>query len=393
MKVTNVLITFIYAFYIQLTYISSENIYNPTTNQLSLDIHEASINLYYTIPFLSLIEVEPVKINQYNMPAITMSLGTPPQTFEFLLTTFSSKLYITKEDGFNCNDSSTCIDQETTITLAFVSENSKGKLLKDTLHLGTIQLKNFNFIQITDDTVEYIYKGMIGFDYLSKGSDRDIKNTLDYSLLSQLYSRGIINEQIFSIGKIDNETKIIFGGTPGKPKDITNKTYKTCDLIQRQKDGTVNSLWKCKLNAVYFDDGKFVQMDDNEEIAFGITNAFSSVSKSFFTFLIDTYFQSAIDRGICNINNDGASQMVWCVPEFGDTQIEDVHFVIGKWSLRIPKEKLWIKRGMFNEKIFSLMYYPQKKYTWSINYHLIENEYALVFDRTNDKFGLLKYKE
>ena len=393
MKVTNVLITFIYAFYLQLTYISSENIYNPTTNQLSLDIHEASINLYYTIPFLSLIEVEPVKINQYNMPAITMSLGTPPQTFEFLLTTFSSKLYITKEDGFNCNDSSTCIDQETTITLAFVSENSKGKLLKDTLHLGTIQLKNFNFIQITDDTVEYIYKGMIGFDYLSKGSDRDIKNTLDYSLLSQLYSRGIINEQIFSIGKIDNETKIIFGGTPGKPKDITNKTYKTCDLIQRQKDGTVNSLWKCKLNAVYFDDGKFVQMDDNEEIAFGITNAFSSVSKSFFTFLIDTYFQSAIDRGICNINNDGASQMVWCVPEFGDTQIEDVHFVIGKWSLRIPKEKLWIKRGMFNEKIFSLMYYPQKKYTWSINYHLIENEYALVFDRTNDKFGLLKYKE
>ena len=393
MKVTNVLITFIYAFYIQLTYISSENIYNPTTKQLSLDIHEASINLYYTIPFLSLIEVEPVKINQYNMPAITMSLGTPPQTFEFLLTTFSYKLYITKEDGFNCNDSSTCIDQETTITLAFVSENSKGKLLKDTLHLGTIQLKNFNFIQITDDTVEYIYKGMIGFDYLSKGSDRDIKNTLDYSLLSQLYSRGIINEQIFSIGKIDNETKIIFGGTPGKPKDITNKTYKTCDLIQRQKDGTVNSLWKCKLNAVYFDDGKFVQMDDNEEIAFGITNAFSSVSKSFFTFLIDTYFQSAIDRGICNINNDGASQMVWCVPEFGDTQIEDVHFVIGKWSLRIPKEKLWIKRGMFNEKIFSLMYYPQKKYTWSINYHLIENEYALVFDRTNDKFGLLKYKE
>jgi hypothetical protein len=392
MKVLHVYIPFIYTFYILLTYITSENIYNPTTKQLSLSIHEASLNIYKTIPFLTLIEVEPVKINQYNMPAITMSLGTPPQTFEFLLTTFSSKLYISEhDDGFNCNASSTCIDQQTIINLAFISSTSKGKLLKDTLHLGTTQLPNFNFIQIIDDTVEYIYKGMIGFDYLSKGSDRDIKNTLDYSLLSQLYIKGIINEQIFSIGKVDNETKIIFGGTPGKPKDINNKTYKTCDLIQRQEDGNVNSLWKCKLNAVYFDDGKFIQMDDTEEIAFGITNAFSSVSKSFFDFLIETYFQNAIDRGICNINNDGASQTVWCMPEFGDKQIEDIHFVIGKWSLRIPKEKLWIKRGKFNERIFCLMYYPQKKYTWSINYHLIENEYALVFDRANDKFGLLKY--
>ena len=181
MKVLNVYIPFIYTFYIQLTYITSENIYNPTTKQLSLSIHEASINIYKTIPFLTLIEVEPVKINQYNMPAITMSLGTPPQTFEFLLTTFSSKLYISEHnDGFNCNASSTCIDQQTIINLAFISSTSKGKLLKDTLHLGTTQLPNFNFIQIIDDTVEYIYKGMIGFDYLSKGSDRDIKNTLDY---------------------------------------------------------------------------------------------------------------------------------------------------------------------------------------------------------------------
>ena len=63
--------------------------------------------------------------------------------------------------------------------------------------------------------------------------------------------------------------------------------------------------------------------------------------------------------------------------------------LIGKINIKLSGEQLWISNSRLREKYLSLMYYEEKKFTWSINYNIIQNQYTMVFNRQDDVFGLL----
>ena len=355
-----------------------------TNSSLSLPIHYVT-NPQQNIPFLSFVQIFPLKINQYRMPAITMSIGTPPQSFEFLITTYSSKMYIPKHNGFDCEASSTCEDSGKEIPLRFIGEKTKGRLVKDIVTVEQVTVNKFNFVNIIDDDITYIYKGMIGFDYLCLNEDRDIQNPVRYSFLSEIYGRGYIEKQMFSVGKIEGAPKIILGGVP--ENDLSFRKFKKCKLIQRKSDGSYSNLWKCTLNSIYFDD--YTMYPVNEPIAFGISSNFMSVTLDFFNFLKDKYFKKPIEEGVCRVNIDENSRALFCLNDFDTSYIGTISLVIGKINIKLSGEQLWISNSRLREKYLSLMYYEEKKFTWSINYNIIQNQYTMVFNRQDDVFGLL----
>lgn len=350
-------------------------------NTISLPIHYAEGK---RLPFLSFVQIFPLKMNDYKMPAVTMSLGTPPQTFEFLLTTYSSKVYISKKDGFDCSQSLTCEDLNKKIPLRFISDQTYGALTTDNIKIGSVTIKGFKFVYIIDEEIEYIYKGMLGLDYLSKNVDRDITSLVSYSFFSQLYTRGYIEKQMFFIGKFEGVQRIVFGDYPSNK--LTYQKYRSCNLIKKDPKGEFNALWKCTLNSIYFEDNTIFSV--NEPIAFGISGNCMSVTLPFFTYIKTKFFMAALEYGDCRESIEDTSHSICCRESFNADYIGEISLVFGKWNIKIKGEQLWIRIPNSEEKCFRMVYYYEKKFTWSINYTILENNYIMVFDRENDKLGL-----
>ena len=355
--------------------------FHTREDTISLPIHYSEGK---RLPFLSFVQVFPLKMNEYKMPAVTMSLGTPPQTFEFLITTYSSKVYISKKDGFDCSQSLTCEDLKMKILLRFISENTYGVLTTDHIKIGSVTVRGFKFVYIIDEDLQYIYKGMLGLDYLNKNSDRDISSPVSYSFLSQLYTRGFIEKQMFFIGKFEGIPRIVFGDYPANK--LSYQKYHSCDLIKKDSRGEFNILWKCTLNAIYFEDNTIFSV--NEPIAFGISSNYMSVTLPFYTYIKMKFFLGAFEHGDCRESIEDTSHSIWCRESFNADYIGEISLIFGKWNIKLKGEQLWIRRPNSREKCFRLLYYYENKFTWSINYTILEDRYIMIFDRENDKLGV-----
>lgn len=321
------------------------------------------------------------------LPAITLSLGEPPQTFEFLITTFSSKTYvISKDNGYNCSLSSTCKDKGTEISLKFIGNDVKGQLMSDVLRFNKIKISNFHFVLISKGTYGYIYKGMIGLDYLARENDRDIKNPIPYSFLSTLYTTGRIYKQMFSFGKIGKSTKLLLGDYP--TQKLNFKNFRSCHLFNKNSEDKYENIWKCKLNKIYFDDYEVYSVEDY--IAFGLSGNVLSVNEEFFKYLVNKYFDEPIKKGNCSVNTEFLTKQIWCKANFNTKYIGTINLIIGKWTLKLDSSKLWVNLPKFGQKAFSVVFYVEKKYNWAIHYELIKDKFFMTFDREKDLFGLVR---
>lgn len=100
------------------------------------------------------------------------------------------------------------------------------------------------------------------------------------------------------------------------------------------------------------------------------------------------FFLGAFEHGDCRESIEDTSHSIWCRENFNADYIGEISLIFGKWNIKLKGEQLWIRRPNSREKCFRLLYYYENKFTWSINYTILENRYIMIFDRENDKLGL-----
>ena len=226
--------------------------------------------------------------NQNGVPSLVLALGTPPQQFNFYISTILSKLYIIQKNkevknAYDSKSSSTfqCSNYET-IRLPYFGSNIKGIEGKDTLTLfSNLKINSFPFMLITEGHPGYYYNGTIGLPYQEK-EDKD------YSLLYQLSINGLIDYQVFYIKRTGDKLNFIIGEYPL----LFKQHYKECQLMKRTKDGELNKKWMCNLHSIFFDNYKMFYID--EPISFSIGGNIFCVSKEFYEYIVMNFFEKAI---------------------------------------------------------------------------------------------------
>ena len=347
----------------------------------------------------------PISLDKFKNPKITLSVGTPPQTFKFLLTTYSSKIYLLKSldpldnKSFKSELSSTYIQENITIPLNFLGEGTEGDFAYETIHFNLLQLKRFHFVEIINHKdYDFRVRGILGLDYLAKASDRDNKSPFTFSFLTQLFEQGFLTDQMFIIGKFLTDYKddygnnvntfIRFGHLPDNFSKNEKNYRKVVSLIKFDDKNQYTALWKTNLHSIVFDNGEAALI--NEEIVFGISMGYLTVSLEFFSkYIEEMYFGSHINSKMCKVLQEEYNSYILCYNEFDESQIPELRIVFGKWSIKIKRKNLWIYDVLEDQKLFRIIYHKEKKYTWSFNYSLIEDEYSMVFDRAKGQVAFV----
>ena len=283
--------------------------------------------------------------NQNGVPSLVLALGTPPQQFNFYISTILSKLYIIQKNkevknAYDSKSSSTfqCSNYET-IRLPYFGSNIKGIEEKDTLTLfSNLKLNSFPFMLITEGYPGYYYNGTIGLPYQEK-EDKD------YSLLYQLSINGLIDYQVFYIKRTGDKLNFIIGEYPL----LFKQHYKECQLMKRTKDGELNKKWMCNLHSIFFDNYKMFYID--EPISFSIGGNIFCVSKEFYEYIVMNFFEKAIANNQCEERYERTDKSIYCENSFFLKQT--ISLILGKWTLKIKMDNFWIITDV-HDKLFSL---------------------------------------
>ena len=315
--------------------------------------------------------------NQNGVPSLVLALGTPPQQFNFYISTILSKLYIIQKNkevknAYDSKSSSTfqCSNYET-IRLPYFGFNIKGIEGKDTLTLfSNLKINSFPFMLITEGHPGYYYNGTIGLPYQEK-EDKD------YSLLYQLSINGLIDYQVFYIKRTGDKLNFIIGEYPL----LFKQHYKECQLMKRTKDGELNKKWMCNLHSIFFDNYKMFYID--EPISFSIGGNIFCVSKEFYEYIVMNFFEKAIANNQCEERYERTDKSIYCENSFFLKQT--ISLILGKWTLKIKMDNFWIITDV-HDKLFSLSECKRQNINWSIGYSLLGTN-LLVFDKQKDKLG------
>lgn len=323
------------------------------------------------------------------MPGIKMFLGTPPREFDFMLNTFSSKIYIIGgKEGYDESESSTSKATDLILDLNFISSDTKGQVIYDTVTVinNNIIMRDFPIVKILgeDGDIDYVYQGMLGFDFLEPNSVRDINAPMHFSFFSNLFVNGYIKDQVFYIGNFNGKKKIVFGDD--LKREQTKRNYRECDLIRVKDDGKYNPMWTCNLNAVYFEDGELIRVD--KPVAFGIHSSYICVDEKVWSFIKTKYFKEAFGKKSCKAFQEDTSEGINCDLNF-QLGTKTINFVFGKWTLKLHEKQLWDFDFSFSRKFFKVAYHQEKKYDWSINLPVIDDNHIMIFNRAYYKLGFI----
>lgn len=323
--------------------------------------------------FIKSVEFE-VFTNNYGVPSIVLALGTPPQQFNFYISTILFKLYIIQKskainNAYDSKSSSTfqCLNYET-IRLANFGSNIKGIKGKDTLTLfSNLKINSFPFMLITEGQPGYYYNGTIGFPYQEK----------EYSLLYQLSINGIIDYQVFYIKRTEDKLKLIIGEYPL----LFIRHYRECQLMKRTKFGELNKKWECNLHSIFFENNKMFYID--EPLSFSIGGKIFCVSKEFYEYIVIHFFEKAIANNQCEESSNNIDNKIYCEQSFFLKQT--ISLIFGKWTLKIKMDNFWVITDV-HDKLFSVSKCKKHNINWSIGYSLLGTN-ILVFDKQKDKLG------
>lgn len=323
-----------------------------------------------------------LQTNDFWVPSIELSLGTPPRKYRFFLSTLTPRIYIAEsEEGYNPSLSSTFEEEEGGImTLPKIGRDVIGKKVRDTLSFNNnYQITNFPFVLLKAGDVRYYYKGSLGLEYQSATDEDD-----EFSFINHLYRNNIINFFIFYIqyDKTDNSKKLVFGKAP--INSFITRKFKTCKLRKRDKVGNLNISWQCFLNSVYFDDNSLYTID--QPIAFSIGGNIMCVNSQIYDAITQKYFIKAMNSGICWENKQSEKSYIKCAEEFTLDGIAFIALVFGKWNIKLKINTLFL---VLNDstKQFQIMNCENSQNQWTIGYNILGIS-TLVFDKENNMLWL-----
>ena len=319
-------------------------------------------------------------INEYGVPSIQLSLGTPPRKYKFFISTIISRLYIAEsEDGYIPSLSSTFENDEGgLIELPDLGRDVKGKKVRDTLSFNNnYQMTKFPFVLLKKGDVNYYYKGSLGLEYQSVTDEDD-----DFSFINNLYRKNIINFFIFYIqhDKRDNTKKLIFGTAP--INSFITRKFKTCKLRKRDKIGNLNISWQCFLNSVYFDDNSLYTVE--QPISFSIGGNIMCVNKEIYDVVKKKYFSQAISSGTCWEKEESNRHFIKCQNEFSLNEDAYIALVFGKWNIKLNINSLFLSTS---NKQLQIMNCENTNHPWSLGYNILGIS-TLVFDKENGMLWL-----
>ena len=316
----------------------------------------------------------PLVVSTYGVPGIRLSLGNPPQSFEFYVSTILHKTYIISYDsykeGFHIKNSTTFnYVSDTPVAFPSISENAEGIISKDTLTLDTLKLDNFDFILMTKGNFGFHYIGSIGFEYKPENED-DYK----YSLVNRLYDTGAISHKVFYFVKKYNTITLTIGTFPNDY--FTDKRYKFCSL-------SPNANWQCIMNAVYFDD---VLYPVRAFVNLSMSGNIICVDDNIYNQIKNKYFIEAMQKSLCQEDKRDGKKTLICIYPFQIPEDPDISFMYGKWSLTFKLNKLFFISGDY-DKWLSIMKCNANDFVWSMGYYYIPNS-VIVFDKENKRLGI-----
>lgn len=151
---------------------------------------------------------------------------------------------LTNENLYSCSDSSTCVDEGTTVSVSYVSGSWSGEVVQDTFSgegLGEIDSMPFAAISSEDDFIQSGYDGIIGLAYESIASPsssppkpyfdkvvstESIDNTFSLLMCGALQALALEN-----VSTIDDSYlyagEFLMGGTTG----ADGETYYSGDIV------------------------------------------------------------------------------------------------------------------------------------------------------------------
>lgn len=139
---------------------------------------------------------------------------------------------MSNENLYSCSDSSTCVDQSTTVSVSYVSGSWSGDVVKDTFSgsgLGEIDSMPFAEITSEDNFIQSGYDGIIGLAYKSIASPSDspptpyfdtVKSSESLSNTFSLLMCGALQAlALENVSTLDNSYlyagELLLGGTEG----------------------------------------------------------------------------------------------------------------------------------------------------------------------------------
>lgn len=347
--------------------------FNNGTQTLDLSFTLNEVKEDQTIPFTETAFVILVKA----------CLGTPFQCGTFKFSTHPSEVWVMKKEeierssysvfsGFNPYLSHSFSSKEVCHILN-TNGGVRGQVSEDTVYLSfkkkngiafhykNIQIDNFPFLLVynSEKHRDSYYIGGIGFGYKYDISQYDELNSLGFSLLERLYTKGIIEQRIFSINYRDN--LIHLGNIPNI--SIEKKTIKTCDLLQTSPEGDPNPKFQCTINAIYVNTDNLIPI--NTRVTFSLGSKFIQVSNEIFEFIKENYLKTQIKTGICKISISNKFTFFECTDRLKIKELPILSVIIGKWNIKLKNENLFYKSqfliGKSNTKNKIVFGYPFMK--------------------------------
>ncbi len=193
----------------------------------------------------------------------TVSLGTPPQTFQLAFDTGSADTWVasTKCDGscdaknkFDASKSSTYVYNGTEFTIGYLAGTVHGVMARDTLRIAGVEIKDqlfgelVNGTDLADSFTNSQFDGVMGFAF----SNLSATNTP--TVFDNMVAEGLVDSPVFSF---------YLSSDPSKPGQLTlggtDPSRYVGDVVY--VDVTKPQTWSIKLDAFNVNGVNYVPLD------------------------------------------------------------------------------------------------------------------------------------
>lgn len=336
-------------------------------------------------------------------PYLKLSIGNPPVELDFKISTKHSVLYINNDREYDSNNSNSYKSRrETPIHPLINLDNDHYTIGKETIELfniisSSVIDNNFKFptfittnvlipsmaIVLVDE--EMIIGNTLGIGYLSP-NNQDVS---DYSFLYQLKANQFIDKEVITIQAMKDTFLLEVGELPSEAQTRKNK-YKQCRLIPTTPQGDNNHLYQCNFDSFFFIDNTLFPMKC--KVTWLITGKTILIPLDVFSFIINRYFLSAINNKECNLQGQSqVNQLLSCNSSYQNENLETLSLIIGKWSIKLSFNELFILTITNENKFFIFQgdANPSLREAIEIGVNVFKRQIA-IFNKEDGVFGFLE---
>jgi hypothetical protein len=359
---------------------------SATTHSLSNTFLTTSSLLFNEYPLINTSDDEMI---------INMCLGTPKQCFNVLIDSGSFFLWVRDMHSFDASISGNKFDYKNSTTfenlkiphtIIYGTGMAQGEIVRDFFSLGDNQLDKLNFILVEKDQSNQGIDGILGLGYYYDHIQEE--NSLQFSLIDQLYKNSLINNKIFTQKYTDDRRGKMYIGD--LPEEIKNdmEHYGTCPTIKYSTYGTLNPKWECSLKKLFYgnDNVNGTEVKTvNEPVLFDTGTNTILVPVKYLIYLRVTYFKDLIDSGICFVERNSADFIiVKCKPVEEVLKLPYINFAFDQWIIRMRPRELFYRQP--DGYVHFAMVASNDINIWIFGEPVLK-KFHIVFDKTNDVIG------